>query len=131
MARAAAPAKKVEAVKAPEDAKKSVFVAEIRARFGGVRDITGTQVMDMCNTLEDGDPRDPRLPRPGWFLDSDEWRLRAFGADDFLYSIPKEEGEDESLAEMLALLGPKKDVECGIEATNARLEERSVDFNVG
>ena len=73
MARAAAPAKKVEAVKAPEDAKKSVFVAEIRARFGGVRDITGTQVMDMCNTLEDGDPRDPRLPRPGWFLDSDEF----------------------------------------------------------
>ena len=121
----------MEDTKTPEDAKKSAFIAEIRKRFGGVRDITGTQVMDMCTTLEDGDRRDPRLPRPGWFLDSDEWRLRAFGDDDFLYSIPKEDGEDESLADMLAKLGPKRDVEGGTEATNARLEEISFDFNFG
>lgn len=71
------------------------------------------------------------MVRPGWYLDGEKWRANAdAGLNMFKVPVKRDDGE-ETLAELLARLGPAVDAEVGTEATMQRLEEVTFDFSFG
>ena len=93
----------------------SGFIRKVRETYGGLRDLSTEQVNALFPTV-----------RQDWFLDSEEWLISAD-----LYSVPKDDADmedDAQLADMLAKLPPRFEVELGTEHTEARINDMEFDF---
>jgi hypothetical protein len=105
-------------LKVPKSAQQmriTGFIRKVREVYGGLRDLSTEQVNTLFPTV-----------RQDWFLDSEEWLI-----SEDLYSVPKDDAdmEDEAqLAEMLAKLPRRVEVELGTEHTEARINDMEFDF---